>query len=227
MKIKFLRKLKYLVNIKYYLIKDIFMADILKGFNELIEDLKKGPKSLNDLTNSLDKVYLQPKQVHDIAKTIDKLLKKPNRTLTIIKPDAVKEALIGEVITRLEKEGIKPVGMKMIKINRIQANLFYGHLKKKIPKKVFNSIVDYMTSNRVVLIVWQGEHVLKKVRILCGPTDPKKAKKSQIRSLSDESMVKQFNEGKAVKNIIHSSETYKDARKEIGFFFLPWEIIKV
>ena len=84
-----------------------------------------------------------------------------------------------------------------------------------------------MTSNRVVLIVWQGTNVLKKVRNLCGPTDPTKAKKSQIRSLSNDSMEKEFNKGKAVKNIIHSSETYKDAKKEIGFFFLPWEIIKV
>ena len=110
------------------------MSDIFKGFNALIEDLKKGPKSLNDLASSLDKVYVQPKQVHDLAKTIDKFLKKPNRTLTIIKPDAVSNALIGEVITRFEKESIKPVAMKMIKINRIQANLFYGHLKKDTQK---------------------------------------------------------------------------------------------
>jgi len=180
-----------------------------RNFENLIEELKQSPKSLIELKSRLDEI----------------LTSKHQRTLTIIKPDAVQKGLIGEVIKRLESHDIKPVAMKMVKINKYQAELFYSHLRKKIPKTVFKSIVQYMTSKRVVLIVWQGRGVVKKTRELCGPTDPKKATKQHIRSLSDDNMLNKFQKGRAVKNIIHSSATISDAKKEISFFFLPWEII--
>jgi len=190
-------------------IKEWDNRELLEKVEELVEQLKS-----------------KPKPILELAKKIDSLIRpvKYERTLTIIKPDAVEKELIGEVIKRLEKQEVKPVAMKMTKINKTQAQLFYNHLKNKIPESVFNSIVQYMSKKRVVLIVWQGNGVVKKVRQACGPTNPKKAKKSQIRSLSKEDIEKKFKMGRAVKNIIHSSATIEEAKKEINFFFWPWEI---
>jgi len=182
-------------------------------------------KKLGELINELG---TKPKPTFEFFRKAEAFIRAPKyeRTLTIIKPDAVEKKLVGEIIKRLEKQEIKPVAIKMAKINNIQAKLFYKHLKNKIPESVFNSIISYMTSNRVVLIVWQGKGVVKKVRKLCGPTNPKKARKYNIRALSKEDMEKKFKMGKAVKNIIHSSATIEEARKEISFFFMPWEIYK-
>jgi len=149
------------------------------------------------------------------------------RTMTIIKPDAVEGKLVGEVIKKLEVQGINPVAMKMVKINKRKAKVFYKHLKGKIPDSVFNSIIDYVTSNRVVLVVWQGNGVISKIREICGPTDPKKAIKVNIRDLSGDDMKRKFKKGRAVKNIIHSSATPEEAKREIKAFFFPWEIHKL
>jgi uncharacterized protein (TIGR00661 family) len=183
-------------------------------------------KILDKVEELIPQLKSKPKPIFDFVKKAEFLIRKPGyeRTLTIVKPDAVQKKVIGEVIKRLERQGIKPVAMKMIKINKNQAGKFYSHLKNKIPPAVFNSVVNYMTSNRVVLIVWQGKGVINKVRQTCGPTNPKEAKKSQIRALSKEDMQVQFKKGRAVKNIIHSSTTIEEAKKEISFFFWPWEI---
>jgi nucleoside-diphosphate kinase len=162
--------------------------------------------------------------VEGLGLALGRVFRQPERTLTIIKPDAVKERLIGEVIRRFEERGITPVAMKMARLNKFQARLFYGHLQSKVPKSVFNSIVNYMAGKRVVLIVWQGRGVIEKVRRLCGPTNPKKARKHQIRHLSKDDMEEELRRGRAVKNIIHSSANRADALKEIYFFFMPWEI---
>ncbi|OGJ20429.1 hypothetical protein A3K73_00255 [Candidatus Pacearchaeota archaeon RBG_13_36_9] len=186
-------------------------------------------KLLEKVETLIEQLKSQPKPILDFARKLESLIRpvKYERTLTIIKPDAVEQGLMGEVIKRLEKQEVKPIAMKMTKINKVQAQLFYSHLKNKVPQSVFNSIVQYMAEKRVVLIVWQGNGVVKKVRQACGPTNPKKAKKSQIRSLSKEDMEKKFKMGRAVKNIIHSSSTTQEAKKEISFFFWPWEINKI
>jgi nucleoside-diphosphate kinase len=180
----------------------------MMDFDKLIRDLQKGPLSISGFSRALDRTF-----------------KNPERTLTIIKPDAVRKGLIGEIITRLEEKGYKPVGMKMVKINALQARWFYHHLDGAVPKSVFTSLVQYMTSNRVVVVVWEGRGVVRMVRKLCGPTDPAQAKRRQIRALSSDDMVREFQHGRAVKNIIHASASVEDAQKEIRFFFLPWEIL--
>ncbi len=184
----------------------------LLKFENLVNDLKRGKKPLLELKDALDRIFRKPKV---------------QRTLTIIKPDAVEKGFIGEIIRRLEKEGIKPVGMKMLRINQLQAQLFYNHLRRKLPKKVFDSVIKYMTGTRAVAVVWQGRGVVGKVRLLCGPTDPRQAKKTQLRALSKDDLGREFKRGKAVKNIIHASASAADARKEIALFFLPWEVLKV
>jgi uncharacterized protein (TIGR00661 family) len=144
-------------------------SEILKKIEELVETLHK--------KNFILETY---------SKIIERFrIKKYERTLTIIKPDAVESGMIGEVILRLEKKGVKPVAMKMVEIEPNKAKLFYSHLQNKIPQKVFGSIIKYMSSKRVVLIVWQGKGVVNKVREACGPTDPRASKKE-----SDKKVVK-------------------------------------
>jgi len=202
----------------------------LNLYNKNLEKIEKwdNQEVINKLEKLIRKVKAKKTPIFEFAKKLIERFRrhKYERTLTIIKPDAIKKGLIGEVIKRLEAKKIRPVAMKMAKLNKNKARLFYKHLKNKVPEKVFNSLVKYMSSRRVVIIVWQGRGVVKKVRKICGPTNPKKAKKYQIRALSGEDMEKKFKLGKAVKNIIHSSGTNEEAKKEISFFFMPWEIHK-
>jgi uncharacterized protein (TIGR00661 family) len=197
-------------------------------YNKNLSKLKKWDNSeiIKKLEALIPTLKSKPKTLFYTVRKAEALIRKPRyeRTLTIVKPDAVEKKVIGEVIKRLEKQQIRPVAMKMIKIKKSQAEKFYSHLKGRIPLPVFNSIMNYMTSNKVILIVWQGNGVVSKVRQVCGPTNPKKAKKSQIRSLSKEDMKEKFEKGLAVRNIIHSSSTIQEAKKEISFFFWPWEI---
>lgn len=150
--------------------------------------------------------------------------KKYQRTLTILKPDAIEGGKIGEVIKRLEAQKIKPIAMKMVQINEADARNFYINLQKKLPQKVFESIIKYMSSGKIVVIVWQGNGVVNKVRKICGPTDPKKARRYQIRNLSKDSLEEELKKGRAVKNIIHSSASTKEAKNEIKFFFRSGEL---
>lgn len=207
----------------------------LQGFISKISSYEKNFKKISDwdqkkILDRLEELIVilskRKKPVFDLVRKASTWVKfsHPERTLTILKPDAVEKGLIGEIIKRFEKNGIKPVAIKMKKINKTKARRFYSHLKGKLPDSVFKSNIDYMTSDNVVLIVWQGKGVVKKVRALCGPTDPKKAKKKHIRSFSDEDMEKKLKKGKAVKNIIHSSATLSEAKNEISRFFMPWEI---
>jgi nucleoside-diphosphate kinase len=191
------------------------LSKLSKADNDILEKIEESIKELSD----------RSKPILEFSKKVQKVLtaKKPERTLTIIKPDAVEKSLTGEIIERLEKQNIKPIAMKMRKLSKVEAGLFYFHLLGKVPDKVFASIIDYMTSSKVVFVVWQGKGVVKKVRTLCGPTDPQKAIKSQLRALSDDDMGKEFQAGRAVKNIIHSSANSADAAREINFFFRPWE----
>jgi nucleoside-diphosphate kinase len=184
------------------------------------------PKSIVDDFNRIVESLKHPTDLDTLSKVLGGLFRQPERTLTIIKPDAVQKGLIGEVIRRLEAEGVKAVGMKMVMINPLQAEILYGGLRRSLSPAVFKSVVEYMTSNRVVLIVWQGRGVVGKVRRICGPTDPKRAKKSQIRSLSSDDLHQRLKRGQAVRNIIHSSASRKDAALEISAFFFPWEILR-
>jgi uncharacterized protein (TIGR00661 family) len=199
----------------------------IKTYEHNLKKIKKWDNS--EIIEKIEKLCIKLSKKPKILRyinTIEKKLtiKNQEKTLTIIKPDGVKKKLIGEIIKRFEKLNIKLVGMKMQKINKLQANFFYLHLKNKVSKSIFNSIISYMTENKVVIMVWQGKGVIKKIREICGPTNPINAKKNQIRSFSNEDMTKKMRYGKAVKNIIHSSENKIDAKKEISFFFMPWEI---
>lgn len=134
------------------------------------------------------------------------------KTVVIIKPDAVKKNFIGKIIARLEGEGFKLLGAKFIRLDDEILSKWYVHHKDK---PFFPELVSFMTETPVAAMVWEGEDVIFKVREICGPTDSKKAKKGTLRGDFGEDIQ---------RNAIHASEDETAAKKEIGLMFAPDEI---
>ena len=135
------------------------------------------------------------------------------RTLAIIKPDAVERRLVGEVTHRCEKAGFRIVAMKMLKLAKEQAREFYGVHRERI---FFESLVHFMSQGPIVVIVLEGENVILRYRELMGATDPKKAVNGTIRR--DLGMDIEH-------NIVHGSDSPETAKIEIPFFFTEQEIV--
>lgn len=129
------------------------------------------------------------------------------RTLSIVKPDAIERNLIGEIIRKFEKGGLKVVAIKMVSLSKDTAKKFYAVHKDK---PFYESLTDYMSSGPCVVMVLEGENAIDNVRRIMGATDPKKASEGTIR--------KDF--GKSIeKNSIHGSDSPQTAKVEIPFFF--------
>jgi len=134
------------------------------------------------------------------------------KTLIILKPDAVHRGIVGEILDRFEQKGIRPVGMKMIKMSDLLLDKHYAQHKGKhfLPR-----LKKFMKSLPVVLVVLEGLDVVRVVRNMCGPTDGKNAPPGTIRG----------DYGMSVSaNLIHSSEDLKSAKREISLFFNKNEI---
>ena len=135
------------------------------------------------------------------------------RTLAIIKPDAVERNLIGEIIREIEGAGLKVVAMKMIHLTKRQAEGFYYVHREK---PFFNSLTDYMSSGPVVVMVLEGEGAIEKWRRLMGATDPQKAEEGTIR--------KRFGIN-VERNSVHGSDSPESTKYEISYFFNGLEIV--
>ena len=134
------------------------------------------------------------------------------RTLVIIKPDAIQRGLIGEIISRFEKKGIKIVAMKFVSVDRKLAEQHYAVHKGK---PFFEPTVDYITSAPVVAMVLEGINVIDMVRGMMGVTDPQKAAPGTIRG----------DYGQFIgRNIVHGSDSTETAQFEINLWFQPDEI---
>ncbi|MCW9699310.1 MULTISPECIES: nucleoside-diphosphate kinase [unclassified Avibacterium] len=134
------------------------------------------------------------------------------RTLSIIKPDAVERNLIGKILNRLESEGFRIIAMKMVHLTQTQAEGFYAEHQGK---PFFTDLVDYMTSAPVVVSVLEKENAIKNYRTLMGATDPEKAEEGTIR--------KQFALSQR-QNCVHGSDSPESAAREIAYFFVEGEI---
>ena len=134
------------------------------------------------------------------------------RTLSIIKPDGVARNLIGEVIGRLEKEGLKIVAMKMIHMNKTQAKGFY---KVHEGKPFFESVTDFMSSGPCVVTILEGENVIARYREIMGATNYKDAAEGTIRRDFATDIE---------KNVVHGSDSPENADIEINYFFNALEI---
>jgi nucleoside-diphosphate kinase len=129
------------------------------------------------------------------------------RTLSIIKPDAVAKNVIGEIYSRFEKGGLKIVASRMIHLSRAEAEAFYGVHRER---PFFKDLVDFMISGPVMVQVLEGENAIVKNRDLMGATDPKKAAPGSIRADFADSID---------ANAVHGSDGPDTARQEIAFFF--------
>lgn len=135
------------------------------------------------------------------------------RTLSIVKPDGVKQGVIGEVIRRFEKEEIRIVAMRMLHLTKKEAEGFYAVHRER---PFFASLTDFMSSGPIVVMVLQGENVIARNRALMGATDPKKADKGTIRA--------DF-AGNVEQNIVHGSDAPETAATEIRYFFSDLDIV--
>jgi nucleoside-diphosphate kinase len=125
----------------------------------------------------------------------------------MIKPDAVKRNLIGEILKRVEKSGFEIMGLKMVKLSLPQAKRFYQVHRGKA---FFDKLVKYVSSGKVVVTVLKKKSAVKDLRELIGATDPKKAKRGTIRR--DLAL-------NTTENSVHASDSLQNAKTEIEFFF--------
>ncbi|MBM3364924.1 MAG: nucleoside-diphosphate kinase [Betaproteobacteria bacterium] len=129
------------------------------------------------------------------------------RTLSIIKPDAVAKNVIGQIYTRFENAGLKVVAARMIHLSRAEAEGFYAVHRER---PFFKDLVDFMISGPVMVQVLEGDNAITKNRDLMGATDPKKADKGTIRADFADSID---------ANAVHGSDGPDTAKNEIAYFF--------
>jgi len=135
------------------------------------------------------------------------------RTLVLVKPDGVHRGLVGEVISRLERKGLRLVGLKMMRVTR---DLAERHYEVHRGKPFFLGLIDFITSGPVVAMVWEGPEAVAVVRNLMGATDARKAAPGTIRG----------DLGLDVgHNLVHGSDSEETATREVGLFFSEEEIV--
>lgn len=135
------------------------------------------------------------------------------KTYLMVKPDGVQRGLVGEIVSRFEKKGLKLVAAKLMIIPKEVAENHYGEHKDK---KFFPSLIAYITSGPVFAMVWEGENAVQVCRNMMGKTNPQESAPGTIRG--DYCMVTGL-------NIIHGSDSPESAAREIGIFFKPEELV--
>lgn len=135
------------------------------------------------------------------------------RTLSIVKPDGVRKGVVGEVIRRFEKEGIRIAAMKMLHLTKKQAEGFYAVHRER---PFFPSLTDFMSSGPIVVMVLEADDVIARNRTIMGATDPAKADKGTIRA---------DYAGNIEQNIVHGSDAPETAATEIRYFFSDLEVV--
>ena len=134
------------------------------------------------------------------------------RTLSIIKPDAVRKNVVGKILARFEDAGMRIAAARMMHLSRAQAEGFYAVHRER---PFFRALVEFMISGPVLVQVLEGEDAIAKNRELMGATDPKKAAKGTIRADFADSID---------ANAVHGSDGPETARAEIAYFFPACEI---
>ena len=135
------------------------------------------------------------------------------RTLVLVKPDGVQRALLGEIISRFERTGLKLVALKMLQLDKEMAGKHYAIHQGK---PFFEGLVNFITSSPLVAAVFEGKNAVEVVRKTMGATDPVKAAPGTIRG--DLAL-------DIGRNVVHGSDSIENALKEIELFFSPEEIV--
>jgi nucleoside-diphosphate kinase len=136
------------------------------------------------------------------------------RTLIILKPDAVQRGLVGEISKRLEQKGLKLIGLKMMRLDSALLRAHYAHI---VDKPFYKGIEEFMQSSPVVIMAWQGYECVDSVRKLVGATNPRQAEAGTIRG--------DLSIGQG-RNLIHASDSKENGEEEISRFFDSEEIFE-
>ncbi|MCB1180912.1 MAG: nucleoside-diphosphate kinase [Chlamydiia bacterium] len=139
---------------------------------------------------------------------------KRERTLSMIKPDAVQKNIIGRVIVKLEEAGLKVVAAKMVRLSKKEGQQFYAIHKER---PFYNDLVDFISSGPLMALILEGEDAIAKNREVMGATNPKEAAAGTIRAEFGDSID---------KNVVHGSDAPETAAIEIPFFFNEDEIFE-
>ena len=135
------------------------------------------------------------------------------RTLILVKPDGVQRSLIGEIITRFERRGLRLVAMKLMQMSEALAARHYAEHEGK---GFYPSLIEYITSGPVVAMVWEGPNVIAVARTMMGATRPNEAAPGTIRGDYAQ---------ETGRNIVHGSDGEESAAREIGLFFSAEELL--
>ncbi|MEL7567038.1 MAG: nucleoside-diphosphate kinase [Dehalobacterium sp.] len=135
------------------------------------------------------------------------------QTFVMIKPDGVQRNLIGEIISRLEKKGLKLIAMKFLRLSEGQAT---EHYREHLGKGFYQGLIYFITSGPVVAMVWEGENAVAAARKLMGLTNPLEADPGSIRGMYGMSVG---------RNIIHGADSVDNAQREIAIYFKPDELV--
>jgi len=136
------------------------------------------------------------------------------RTFTMIKPDGVRKALVGEIVKRYQDAGLKLVGLKLMRLSQEKAEELYSIHKGKL---FYDELVDFIISGPVVPVVLEGENAVARVREIMGATDPKQAAPGTIRGDFAEEVS---------ENIVHGADSVESANREIPIFFSEVELVE-
>ncbi|MEE9323099.1 MAG: nucleoside-diphosphate kinase [Candidatus Aenigmarchaeota archaeon] len=146
------------------------------------------------------------------------------RTCVIIKPDGIQRNLVGEIISCYERGGLK---LKAIKIVKAEPDSLRKHYSAHVDKPFYSGLETYMTEGPVIIMIFEGENAIKRVREITGHTDPSKADKGTIRGdLGEDSFEKADSEGRGLRNLVHASGTPEEAEKEIELWFEKGDILE-
>lgn len=135
------------------------------------------------------------------------------RTLGIIKPDAVSKGFAGKILAIIEEKGFKIVGLKKIKLTKEKAEGFYYVHKEK---PFFNSLTDFMSEGPIIVMVLEKENAISEWRALMGATNPENAKEGTLRKMFAENIE---------RNAVHGSDSPESAKYEISYFFNALELV--
>ncbi len=136
------------------------------------------------------------------------------RTLMLIKPDAVKKGVEGKIIAHVQEKGFKLIALKKLKLSKEQAGQFY-YVHKERP--FYDELCEFMSSGPIVAMVWEGENAIERIRQIMGTTNPEEAKEGTLRKLYGTNIG---------ENAVHGSDSKESAEFEIPFFFSRLEIVE-
>ncbi|MFH0876562.1 MAG: nucleoside-diphosphate kinase [archaeon] len=144
------------------------------------------------------------------------------RTLVLLKPDAIQRSLVGTIISRFESAGLKIVGMKMVWVDK---DFSKKHYADHVEKKFYKGLEDFIISGPIIAIAVEGIFAVEVVRKLVGGTEPKKALPGTIRGdFAHHAYEYADKKGIAIKNLIHASDSHENAKKEIELWFKKEEL---